>query len=149
MEANTLFEDAREFAAHLRTLHEARRNRKLQAHSQVDKRQSLTHQERHAILMKTARRCHICGGEIGVDESWDADHVFAHAQGGAHAVDNYLPAHSICNNYRWFYGAEEFQWILKLGVWSRTQIEKENGLGLQLGQKFVQHEARRDSRRKR
>ena len=29
-------------------------------------------------------------------------------------MHNYLAAHAICNNYRWNYGAEEFQLILKL-----------------------------------
>jgi hypothetical protein len=49
--------------------------------------------------------------------------------GGAHSVDNFLPAHALCNNYRWDYSAEEFQYILKLGVWIRTQIEQETQLG--------------------
>jgi hypothetical protein len=85
---------------------------------------------------------------IDADEPWDADHVFAHAQGGVHSVDNYLPAHSICNNYRWYYGAQEFQWILKLGVWLRTNIERENNLALELAERFVRYEANRESRRK-
>ena len=29
-------------------------------------------------------------------------------------MDNYLPAHATCNNYRWDYTAAEFQEILKL-----------------------------------
>jgi hypothetical protein len=33
-----------------------------------------------------------------------------------------LPAHSTCNNYRWDYLPEEFQYILKLGVWASTQM---------------------------
>jgi hypothetical protein len=77
-----------------------------------------------------------------------ADHVLARSTGGKHAVDNYLAAHSICNNYRWHYDAEEFQWILKLGVWMRTQIEKGTPLGLVAGQKFCRHERRRSGRRK-
>ena len=72
----------------------------------------------------------------------------AHSTGGAHSVDNYLPAHSICNNYRWHYDAEEFQWILKLGVWLRTQIEKGTTIGQEVGQKFCDHERRRAGRRK-
>lgn len=34
------------------------------------------------------------------------------------SADNFLPAHSTCNNYRWDYLAEEFELILKLGVWA-------------------------------
>ena len=85
-------------------------------------RGSLTAVERHQVLAKTAGRCHICGGKIK-GKAWHADHVMAHSAGGVHDVDNYLPAHSLCNNYRWDYRPEEFQYILKLGVWTRTQIE--------------------------
>jgi hypothetical protein len=72
----------------------------------------------------------------------------ARSTGGKHAVENYLAAHSICNNYRWHYDAEEFQWILKLGVWLRTQIEEGKPIGLEAGQKFCEHERRRAGRRK-
>lgn len=112
------------------------------------KRKALTRKERDLILRKTGKRCHICGGKIKRGESWQADHVFAHAHGGKHSFENYLPAHSICNNYRWHYGAEEFQWILKLGVWTRTLIEQQNELGITLADKFIQHERKRISRRK-
>lgn len=50
--------------------------------------------------------------------------MLAHSGVVAHRLDNYLPAHTLCNNYRWNYGCEEFQLILKLGVWPRAQIEK-------------------------
>ena len=77
---------------------------------------------------------------------WQADHVLAHATGGEHSVDNYLPAHSTCNHYRWYYDAEEFQWILKLGVWMRTQIENETITGREAGEKFCKHEHARAGR---
>jgi hypothetical protein len=38
------------------------------------------------------------------------------------------------------YDAEEFQWILKLGVWLRTQIEERKPIGLEAGQKFCEYE---------
>jgi len=82
---------------------------------------SLTAAERLQVLAKTSGRCHICGGKVE-DERWQADHVIAHSAGGTHEVDNYLPAHSTCNNYRWDYLPEEFQYILKLGVWASTQM---------------------------
>ena len=63
--------------------------------------------------------------------------------GGEHSVENYLPAHGLCNNYRWDYAAEEFQLILKLGVWCRTQIERQTGLGRKVAAAFITHEAAR------
>jgi hypothetical protein len=90
--------------------------------------------------------CSVNGPIKGND--WQADHVLAHAAGGKHSAHNYLAAHAICNNYRWNYDAKEFQWILKLGVWLRTEIEKETPVGLAAGQEFCQHDCRRCKRRK-
>lgn len=109
-------------------------------------RRALTKSERLQVLGKTDSRCHICGGEI--EGRWDADHVLAHSGGGDHSVDNYLPAHGTCNNYRWDYLPEEFQLIVKLGVWARTEIEKGTRVGRSIESEFTKHEARRIARRK-
>ena len=144
---HSLFKNAHKFAAHLRRLRRHRRNKRLKVRSQGRGRLSLTARQRQAVLAKTGKKCHICGGAI--EGVWQADHVMPHAQGGQHRADNYLPAHNICNNYRSFYGTQEFQWILKLGVYLRTKIENEDALALQLAEKFVRHERHRDSRRSR
>ena len=68
-------------------------------------------------------------------------------RGGPHAVDNYLPAHSLCNGYKWSYGAEEFQWVLKIGVWARLQMEKGSAVGDAMLQGFFDYECRRQARR--
>jgi 5-methylcytosine-specific restriction endonuclease McrA len=97
-------------------------------------------------LVKTADRCHICGGEI--DGAWNADHVLAYSGGGADTVENYLAAHGSCNNYRWDYSPEEFQMILKVGVWARTQVEAKTRIGRSLGERFLANERVRLRRRK-
>lgn len=109
-------------------------------------RKALSKSERDVVLKKTAARCHICGGKI--DGAWQADHVLAHSVGGGHAVENYLPAHATCNNYRWDYTAAEFQEILKLGVWARTQVETGTSVGREIASKFSAYEAKRNARRK-
>jgi 5-methylcytosine-specific restriction endonuclease McrA len=96
------------------------------------------------ILSKTDGLCHICGGEI--DGAWHADHVHPHSRGGKHDIANYLPAHQICNSSRKGFDPEEIQWILKLGVWLKTQIENETNVGLQAAEKFCIHERRRADR---
>ena len=146
--ADALFKTAEDFVEHIKVLRRDRRQSRNNNALTRKSRSSLSSPDRKEILKKTGRRCHICGGKITVGEKWQADHVFAHAHGGASSLDNYLPAHKICNNYRWNYGAEEFQWILKLGIWFRTQIETENDQALDLVVKFMKHEARRDSRRR-
>lgn len=110
-------------------------------------RVALSAMQRRQILGKTGGRCHICGGTIE-SEKWQADHVMAHSAGGVHKEDNYLPAHSLCNNYRWDYLPGEFQYILKLGVWARTQIERGTGVGNDISTAFSAHERRRLIRRK-
>ena len=99
------------------------------------------------MLRKTGGRCHICGGRIRRGSQWSADHILAHAHGGKHDVSNYLPAHGSCNSYRRALGAEEFQWVLKLGVWLRSQIAGKRPDAMALAERFVSHEKRRDKRR--
>lgn len=124
----------------LRTLRNQRRRRS----SPPRPRRRLSPAQRLAIAAKTDGRCHICGGLL--DEAWHADHVRSHSAGGAHAVENYLAAHATCNNYRWDYLPEEFQWTLKIGVWARLVMEKQQGVGRAMTRAFVSHEQKRSRR---
>jgi hypothetical protein len=58
-----------------------------------------------------------------------------------------LAAHALCNNYRWDYGSEEFQWILKIGVWARRQMETNSALGKAMLRGFFEYDRRRHARR--
>jgi hypothetical protein len=109
-------------ARRLRHLRNDRRDRHARRRAMPVRRQALSAQDRATVLAKTASRCHLCGGKVV--ERWTADHVLAHAGGGHHAVDNYLPAHGLCNGYRWASSAEEFQWVMKIGVWAPRQMER-------------------------
>ena len=109
------------------------------------KRKPLNKAERVTILKFTDRKCHICGGDI--DGRWQADHVRAHSAGGKHALDNYLPAHSTCNNYRWDYLPEEIELILKMGVWAKTQVERGTKVGREIERRFTNYEKARFARR--
>src|SRR5688572_17697269 len=92
-------------------LKEQRAKRREAKKRQKDKgllpRRTLSAKEREQVLAKTASRCHICGGLID-GPPWQADHVLALSTGGGHAAGNYLPAHTLCNNYRWDYSSAEF-----------------------------------------
>jgi 5-methylcytosine-specific restriction endonuclease McrA len=136
---------AEAFAESLHGFRLMRRRRKAELRASVAPRQALSTAEREEVFRKTAGHCHICGGTI--DGKWQADHVFSHSAGGPHAADNYLPAHALCNNYRWDYSAEEFQVILKLGAWMRTEIEKKTTLGLRVTERYLVHERSRAGRR--
>jgi len=77
------------------------------------KRIALSKEQRQRIFDKTDGLCHVCGIKLEID-SFQADHVKPFSTGGIDIVDNFLPACSQCNNYRWDYSPEEMQWILKM-----------------------------------
>lgn len=112
------------------------------------RRLSLTCEQRATVLAKTDARCHLCGGEI-TENKFAADHVLSHAAGGEHKLENYLPAHGLCNGARWFYSDEEFQWILRMGIWARKQMEDQTLIGIKMGPIFLEHEKGVRKRRKR
>ena len=126
----------------LKELHKIRKDNKIAS----NRRQVLTSNERVQILEKTDNRCHVCGTLI--TGKFHADHVKCHSSGGDHNIANYLPSCESCNRYRWHYSSEEIQFILKIGVWVRSQIEKETKLGQTMAEAFVGHESKIRSRRK-
>ena len=67
---------------------------------------------------------------------------------GKNEIDNYLAACKVCNNYRWNYLPDEIKWILKIGVWVKTQIEFETDIGKLISIDFVEYEKKREQRRK-
>ena len=95
-----------ELSKRLKTLHAERKNRK--SLPRTDSRQSLSREERTAVLRKTDGCCHLCGGGI-TESEFAVSHVVAHAAGGQSLTDNYLAAHGTCNGSRWFYSPEEIQ----------------------------------------
>ncbi len=146
MKTTLALQSTNRFSNRLKLLREQRRQGKIAGSAK--RRQALTRAQRSLILSKTGGRCHICGGKIKKGENWQADHVLAHAHGGEYSIENYLAAHSICNHYRWHYGSEEFQWIMKLGVWIRTLIERRDNLAMALAERFIKYERHRITRQK-
>lgn len=134
-------------ATRLVALRNARRERQAVNPRRLRRPRALSAGERRIVFEKTDGRCHICGGQI--EGPWEADHVLSRSGGGPPSVDNYLPAHSLCNNYRWDYSSEEFQWIMKIGIWARLVMEKGSGLGDQMLEAFFEYEVRRQKRRRR
>lgn len=111
------------------------------------KRINLSKEQRQNIYDKTDGLCHVCGMKLEIDNI-QADHVKPFSTGGDDIVDNFLPACSQCNNYRWDYSSEEIQWILKLGVWFKTEIQRKSKEGLEVLPKFIKDEIKREHRRK-
>jgi len=144
--ATDTFQSPFEFVQRLKELQQSRLKRKIELRDGLV-RKSPSISERPKILAKTGGQCHVYGGPIEGNQ-WDADHISAHSLGGKPLLDNFLPADSICNGCRWFFQPEEIQWILKLGVWLRKQIEDETKLGMQAAQAFCKQDYVRELRRK-
>ena len=140
---------AARLARRFETLHQHRHDGNEKRRQTRQKRKTLTKGERAQVLEKTAGRCHLCGGRIPRNGKWHADHVLAYSSGGRHSVDNYLAAHRLCNKYRWDYSAEQFQWILKVGVWAVSEMRRKTPIGSQMGERYTKHELSRENRRKR
>jgi hypothetical protein len=111
-------------------------------------RRALSPEERTTILRKTGGRCHICGGTIDPECYWEADHVLRHCVGGGGELENYLATHGLCNTYRWDHLPKEVQWILKIGVWARKQMESDSDLGKLILNGFFKYETGRESRKR-
>ena len=107
----------------------------------------LSKTERKAIHEKTNGKCHVCGQDVPIDK-FEADHVKSHSKGGQNNIDNFLATCRTCNNYRWDYLPDEIRWILKIGIWTRKQIEDNTTLGQEIARAFIGHETRREKRRK-
>lgn len=138
-------DDPNEFDAELEELALAREAGKAPVGSAA--REPLSREARRQIHAKTDGRCHFCGCDVAVD-AFEADHVKNHTSGGSSAAENFLPACTTCNNYRWHYSHEELQWILKIGVWARHNIVKRTKIGSAIAKAFVSKEVVRERRRK-
>lgn len=145
MEDERQYANAQDLADHLRELRHRRETLKADAAGSEKKRSALSADKRRIVLSKTGERCHVCGGPI--KGPWQADHVLAHSAGGKDSVDNFLPAHDLCNHYRWDYLPEEFQEILRLGVRLRTQTEKGTPVGRSAAKSHLAHQKQRVGRR--
>lgn len=139
---------ANELAELFRILQNARYKWHRKNRSERRTRRALNAEARGTVFAKTGGRCHICGGLLD-PKRWKADHVRSHSSGGPHCPENYLPAHRLCNGYRWDYSPEEFQWILKIGVWARTRMRRsESHLDSEMLNAFFNYEVRRQKRRR-
>jgi hypothetical protein len=130
--------NAEELSKRLYELHMERKGLK----QKISRKPPLKKQERIKVLEKTGFKCHICGGELKADK-FQADHIESHCRGGKSTIDNYLPSCFTCNNYRWHYLPEELHWILKLGVFAKTQIEQKTSQGKNFAVSFIKKEEKR------
>ncbi len=141
----------------LRKLHEQRTKKRLAKKGKKSGQRNVSGGERLSIFKKTAYKCHVCGTKQR-KENLAIDHVRPHSHGGKTADNNLLAICVQCNRLRWAYLPEELRWVMDLGVWARSEIEKArtadeiaNGknpnLGNRMAERFVKHRNAKAARR--
>ena len=110
------------------------------------KKKNLQVGDKVEILKKTGNCCHVCGQELNLS-NFQADHIVPQSTGGDSEIENYIAACKLCNSYRWGYLPEEIRWVMKVGVWAKTQIEFETELGKNISESFIEYEKTREQRR--
>ena len=95
-----------ELAKRLQSLHKERSELQQKRKQEKQKRRhSLNAGERGKVLEKTGSHCHLCGGQVGEitegeleeERKFVVDHIVPWASGGDDSLDNFLPAHGLCN----------------------------------------------------
>jgi hypothetical protein len=99
-------------------------------------------EEKKEIYLKTNGFCHVCGIEISsasfsITTSINNSNNFI-----------FFPACKSCKRIHDNYLPEEIQWILKIGLWAKTQIEYETDIGKNISTELVEQAKYRESKRK-
>lgn len=131
--------DNREFLfTELRRLKELRSKTKLKG-----KVKTLKKSEKTLIYEKTSGTCHICGCELS-----DKKFSLTSSIKKEVSVENSMPACQSCKRLYDNYMPSEIKWIIKIGMWARTQIEFETEIGQEIAIELIVSEKERELRKK-
>lgn len=78
--------------------------------------------EKEEIYNKTNGICHICGIKLSLNK-------FSITESITNDNESFLPACKTCKRIHDNYLPEEIKWVLKIGLWAKTQIEYETEIG--------------------
>ena len=125
------------FAAELRRLHTIR--------NEMDKKESpnFKKSEKAEIFNKTNGICHICGCELYFEKF----SITCSAE-KEKSVESCLPACKSCKMIYDNYLSSEIKWMLKIGLWAKTQIEYETDIGKEIATEIIEVEKDRENRKK-
>ncbi len=104
-------------SAELRRLSKSRNDNK-----SISKSRRFKKAEKEKIYNKTSGVCHICGIKLSPDS-------FSITASTTTNGETFLPACKACKRMHDNYLPEEIKWILKIGLWVKTQIEYETEIG--------------------
>jgi len=125
------------FSAELRRLHNIRNERGKKKSPHFKKSEKLK------IFNKTNGICHICGCNLNV-EKFSITIPFEKES----TVENCLPACKDCKRIYENYLPYEIKWMLKIGLWAKTQVEYETDIGKEIATEIVEIEKDRERKKK-
>jgi len=107
------------------------------------KTKNLKKSEKEEVFAKTNGTCHICGCDLEKDKF-----SITSSFGKENSVENSLPACQSCKRIYDNYLPSEIKWILKIGLWAKTQIEYETEIGKNIATEIIEQEKEGERRRK-
>lgn len=132
--------DKKEFlSAELRRLNKLRSDKK----KERPKTKNLKKSNKKEVFNKTQGICHICGCELE-PEKFSITSSF----GKENSVENSLPACQSCKRICDNYLPSEIKWILKIGLWVKTQVEYETEIGKDIAAEIIEREKESEQKRK-
>lgn len=130
--------DPQILSAELRRLNHERHKLKRSISSQKFSHKAF---EKKIIFDKTNGLCHICGNALSPEKYSITYSLLFNEQ------DQPLPACKSCKTFHDNYLSDEIKWIIKLGLWAKTQIEYETEIGQLLAEEFIDYEQFRENGR--
>lgn len=132
--------DKKEFlSAELRRLNNLRSEKK----KDKQKTKNLKKSDKYEVFSKTNGTCHICGCELKIEKF-----SITSSLSKENSLENSLPACQSCKRIYDNYLPSEIKWILKFGLWAKTQVEYETEVGKDIAIEIVEQERDRENRRK-
>ena len=129
------------FSAELRRIRNERE--KLKKERKGKKTVRLKKQEKIDIYNKTKGICHICGSKLS-----ESKFSITSSLTNEISVETSLPACKDCKRFYDNYLPDEIKWMIKLGMWAKTQVEFETDLGKTIALDITEQEKYRESKRK-
>lgn len=127
------------FSAELRRLNNKRSEKKEKNSTSKNIKKS----EKELVFKKTNGSCHVCGCKLEQEKF-----SITSSLGKENSIENSLPACQSCKRIFDNYLPSEIKWILKIGLWAKTQIEYETEIGKDIAIEIIEQEKDRENKKK-
>lgn len=106
-------------------------------------RKPLTAGVKNQVFEKTGGVCHFCGEKLILAGRWDIDHVVPLLRKGTSELSNLLPVCCECNRLRSAQRPAKIRATMRIGIYARRAIKKQNPTGKKLERYVLKKVAKR------